>query len=141
MRSLCLLLLATSTLACGGSSPTAPSADLWATGTWTGTLHTDAGAEGRMTLVITHATSGALTGTATMTLAGLAVAGGAVTGGLPPGAVPPIASGLAITVGGACPVTFAAPSTFSSRTMLEGAIAGGNPACGLDLSARFTVRK
>jgi len=145
MRQILLIASLTLLASCGGrdSSPTSPSPDLFATGTWQGplTLDNTGGAAGTIRLVLTEDASGSVTGTATVSAAPATLPTGAVTGGLQPGATPPTAIGLAITFGGACPITLSAPSTFSSRTTLDGAIAGGNPSCGIDISGHFTLQK
>jgi hypothetical protein len=134
-----LILLA----GCGGSDrpPTAPSQP-FATGTWQGPFTTDSGTlAGTLRLVLTQASSGTITGTATLTLPGLSVPNGNVTGAVPPGATPPVDTGLAITVAGTCPATLNAPSRFTSLTALEGKVAGGNPLCGVDVAGSFLLQK
>jgi hypothetical protein len=94
-----------------------------------------------MQLMLTQQTSGAVSGTATVTLPDLTLPSGSVTGAVQPGADPPTAIGFSIALGGSCAATLSAPSTFTTRTNLDGVIAGGNPACGLDISGSFTLQK
>ncbi len=142
LRPALLVLFMLTAVACGGSpGPTAPSADLWVTGTWTGTIQAAGGLSGTLTLSLTHAESGAITGTARIDMPGFSVTNAAVTSGIPPRAVPPVAAGIGISAGGPCPVAFSAPSTFSTRQTLEGAIGGLNTACGIELSGTYAVRK
>lgn len=140
MRRLSICAVALVLTACGGKSPTAPS-DHLATGTWSGAITTDVGVNGTMTLVLTQNDSGAISGSAVIQLPALSIPNGTVSGGVPPAARAPVQSGLSISVGGPCPATFAAPSTFTTATTLDGSIAGGNPSCGVDLSGRFSLRK
>jgi hypothetical protein len=127
----------------GGQNPNTPSQPPFATGTWQGPFATDAGAPvGTLRLVLTQSsTTGTVTGTATLTLPALPLPNGNVTGAVQPGAMPPVDIGLAITVPGTCSATLSAPSRFTSLTTLEGKLAGGNPACDLDVSGTFVLQK
>jgi hypothetical protein len=141
MRQLGICALLLLLCACdGGRAPSAPSARL-ATGTWAGAITTDAGAEGTMTLVLIQDESGAIAGTATITLPMFALVGGVVSGAVAPRATAPAPTGRSISVGGLCPATLAAPAVFLTPTALDGTIAGGDRSCALDLSGRFALRK
>lgn len=131
--------------ACGGGSdrnPSSPTQPPFASGTWQGSFTTDAGVSaGTLRLVLAHETNGRITGSASLAVSSLTLPSGEVNGGLQPGQLPPADIGLAIVIGGACPATLAAPSRFTSLTTLEGQVAGGNPACGLDVRGRFSLQK
>lgn len=144
MRHALILASLLSIASCGGgSSPSAPTpTPPLAAGTWRGPLTTaNPAVSGTLELVLTQQTNGSVGGTASLTLPGLSLPNGSVTGAVDPGAAPPTPIGLAITVSGSCAATLSAPSTFSTRTNLNGVIAGGNPACGLDVSGSFTLQK
>jgi hypothetical protein len=126
----------------GGSPPTAPSQNRIAAGTWEGPFTTDVGAlTGSLKFVLSQDASGSITGTSTLTVPGLTVPDGSVTGGIQPNANPPTQIGFAIVVAGSCPATLSAPSTLTTLTTIEGVVAGGNPACNLDVRGRFTLQK